>query len=176
MRKACAESLVEISKCVNADLRSHVLVEVFLRLSGDSSKFVRHSALQQLGPFLATLQGSEVSDELLRLFTSMASPSSGDAAVDNEIRLYCAFSLPGVALTIGKERWGEVREAFQLLVRDVQWNIRRTLAFSLHEVAKVLADPAVVEAELLFAFDLFLRDVDDVKTGALQVRRAWASV
>lgn len=99
----------------------------------------------------------------------MASPSSGDAAVDNEIRLYCAYSLPGVVSTVGPQAWDDVREAFQLLVRDVQWNIRRTLAFSLHELARVLQDPARVEAELLFAFDLFLRDVDDVRTGALQV-------
>lgn len=30
--------------------------QVFLRLSADVSKFVRQAALQQLGPFLATLQ------------------------------------------------------------------------------------------------------------------------
>jgi serine/threonine-protein phosphatase 4 regulatory subunit 1 len=104
VRKACAESLVDLSRSVNADLRSHVLVEVFLRLASDNSKFVRNAALQQLGPFIATLKGEEVTPDLLKLFVSMATPSSGDAVVDNDIRHYCAFSFPGVAVTVGPSR------------------------------------------------------------------------
>jgi hypothetical protein len=79
--------------------------------------------------------------------------------------------LPAVSSPVRRRwgRWGDLREAFQLLVRDVQWNIRRTLAFSIHEIGKVLEIPERVETELLFAFDFFLRDVDDVRVGVLQV-------
>jgi len=47
---------------VNSDLRCHILLEVFHRLANDTSKFVRNTALQQLGPFIATLKSEEVSD------------------------------------------------------------------------------------------------------------------
>jgi len=36
-------------------------------------------------------------------------------------------------------RWSEMRDAFQVLVKDVQWNIRRTLSYSLHELARILS-------------------------------------
>lgn len=235
VRKACAESLVYLSKAMSDDLRSHVLLEVFTRLSADNSKFVRQAALQQLGPFLSTLQPHEISNGLLELFASMAASATGDTTVDNEIRLYCAFNLPGVLHTLGPRRWAPfLREAFQALVRDMHWTIRRTLAFSLHELARMLSQeeaegggdmakgriqgqsprrdaegelvegmaaltvaegktkteeedadgapppneddddimqwtgPERVEKELLFAFDYFLRDVEDIRMGVLQ--------
>lgn len=250
VRKACAESLVDLSQAVSDDLRSHVLLEVFTRLSADSSKFVRQAALEKLGPFLCTLHPREVSDGLLELFASMAASATGDTTVDKEIRHKCAFNLPGVLHTLGPRRWAPfLREAFQALVRDMHWTIRRTLAFSLHELARMLSleegeggggerngedgakvpkeriqrkqegggeeeggreggrelargmaalsvtegekkeegedepqpddadddddvmqwtGPERVEKELLFAFDYFLRDVEDIRMGVLQ--------
>lgn len=47
VRRACAESLCDISKCVNEDIRLGVLVEIFLRLTQDPSKLVKQSVLQQ---------------------------------------------------------------------------------------------------------------------------------
>ena len=51
-----------------------------------------------------------------------------------ELRLYCAFSFPAVVITIGPERWHELRESFATLIRDPSWSVRKTLSFSLHEV------------------------------------------
>lgn len=42
--------------------------------------------------------------------------------------------VPAVILTIGSENWGAVQETYESLVRDLQWKVRRTLSFSLHEV------------------------------------------
>ena len=53
---------------------------------------------------------------------------------DAELRLYCAFSFPAVVITIGPDRWHELRESFALLIRDPSWSVRKTLSFSLHEV------------------------------------------
>lgn len=47
VRRACAESLCDISKCVSEDIRLGVLVEIFLRLTQDPSKLVKQSVLQQ---------------------------------------------------------------------------------------------------------------------------------
>ncbi|CAM9156070.1 unnamed protein product [Phaeothamnion confervicola] len=56
--------------------------------------------------------------------------------VDDELRLYCAFSFPAVVLTLGPARWPELRDAFLSLSKDADWNVRKTLSHSLHEIAK----------------------------------------
>eukprot|EP00953_Heterococcus_sp_UTEX-ZZ885_P031738 16618-Heterococcus_DN1.PRE.1 len=72
VRKACTESLVEVSKAVGPKLSHEVLTEVFMRLAGDSQKVVRNGALQHLGPFISTLPGDKISQELVAYFTSTA--------------------------------------------------------------------------------------------------------
>ena len=41
-----------------------------------------------------------------------------------------------------------------------------TLSFSLHEVAAILG-PDITESDLLTSFDLFMRDLDEVKQGVI---------
>lgn len=110
VRKACAESLYEISKYVNEDIRIGVLVEIFLRLTQDPSKVVRQAVLQQSGMFITTLPSRIISDLLLSHYCSMVSDPVGDAAIDNDLKYHCAFTFPGVLLTIGGSRWKEIKE------------------------------------------------------------------
>jgi serine/threonine-protein phosphatase 4 regulatory subunit 1 len=75
----------------------------------DISKWVRSAAYQQLGPFLATLPEEHISSPLLTYYTSMAGSSDEDAeqpppASDDELKMFCAFSFPAVAQTLGRER------------------------------------------------------------------------
>jgi hypothetical protein len=71
----------------------------------DVSKWVRSAVFQQLGPFLATLPRGEISPELLRHYTGMIGPlPNANEPADDELRLFCAFSFPAVALTLGKDR------------------------------------------------------------------------
>jgi len=110
VRRACGESLANVSANVSDDIRSGVLVEIFLRLAQDMSKLVKQSVLQQSGVFISTLPRRVVTNVVLGHYNSMASNPTGDAAVDAELRHHCAFSFPGVLLTIGAERWSEVRQ------------------------------------------------------------------
>lgn len=98
---------------------------------------------------------------LIEKFILMAQIETGDVTTDAELRLHCAFSFPAVVLAVGKEGWVALGEAFQILVRDVMWNVRKTLSCSLHEIAKVLP-PEVVERDLLEVFEGFLRDSEEV--------------
>jgi serine/threonine-protein phosphatase 4 regulatory subunit 1 len=137
---------------------------------------VRNAAFQHLGPFIAALSSEKVSPSLLNYFLNMANsgssslhqifPHTPDASGDNDLILFCAFSFPAVTLTLGRERWGELRSTFQILEKDMMWKVRRTLSHSLHEIARILG-PALTESELLSSFDLFLRDLDEVKVGVL---------
>lgn len=82
------------------------LVQVLERFVTDVSKWVRSAAFQQLGPFLATLPQEHITPPLLRYYTSMAVSSEDSAEpADDELKLFCAFSFPAVALTLGNERY-----------------------------------------------------------------------
>lgn len=175
VRKACAESILSVAGAVTADARRDFLVPVVCSLAEDPSRWVRSAAFQHLGAFLATLRSDDVSTTLLSLYTAMAENSNDPRFGDSESSAYCAFNFPAVLLTLGPARWAEVRDAFHTLVKDLQWKVRRTLAYSLHEVAKILG-PEQTESELLGTLDLFLRDLDEVKVGAVRGLAAFMSV
>lgn len=90
---------------------------------------------------------------------------SGDQ-VDNDMVEFCAFNFPGVVLTLGKEKWNLLEHAYVTLTKDVQWKVRRSLAFSLHEIASILGQD-LSETVLARAFEQFLKDLDEVKIGAV---------
>ena len=60
-----------------------------------------------------------VPDELMEIYLSMNETARAQT-VDTDLPFYCAFSLPGVALTIGKEHWPLLRPTFQTLSGDTQ--------------------------------------------------------
>ncbi|XP_033625553.1 serine/threonine-protein phosphatase 4 regulatory subunit 1-like isoform X2 [Asterias rubens] len=104
--------------------------------------------------------------ELLDLYLSMTD-SSRAQTVDTEIARHCAFSLPGVALTMGRKNWMCLKEVYEILASDMQWKVRRTLAFSIHEMALILGDE-VTTVDLVPIFNGFLRDLDEVRIGVLK--------
>uniref|UniRef100_A0A672LTB1 Serine/threonine-protein phosphatase 4 regulatory subunit 1-like n=1 Tax=Sinocyclocheilus grahami TaxID=75366 RepID=A0A672LTB1_SINGR len=88
-------------------------------------------------------------------------------ALDMEIARHCAFSLPGVALTLGRQNWHCLRDTYETLASDMQWKVRRTLAFSIHELALILGDQ-LTAAHLVPVFNSFLKDLDEVRIGVLK--------
>merc|ERR1719216_591589 len=113
----------------------------------------------------ATLQ-SIVPQLLVDHFVSMTDPSRAQT-VDSEIAHHCAFSLPAVALTIGRNNWPLLRETYDVLASDMQWKVRRTLASSIHELGVILGQDAVVN-DLIPIFNGFLKDLDEVRIGLLK--------
>jgi hypothetical protein len=80
---------------------------------------------------------------------------------------HCAYNFPAVLLTLGPSFWPELKPLHQQLVRDIRPRIRRTLACSLHEVAKILG-PSLAESELMAVLLHCLKDNDEVREGALK--------
>jgi serine/threonine-protein phosphatase 4 regulatory subunit 1 len=159
VRKACAEAIVGVSEALAASTRVAQLIPVFRQLSEDSSRWVRVAAFQHLGRFLHTLPPRDVTSVLLKTFTDMAFQSDTG---EGELAEFCAQSFPAVLQTVGAERWREMSDAFSALIKDAQWKVRRTVAGSLHEFATVLGAEGT-EKHLIAAFELFLRDIDDIK-------------
>lgn len=60
VRKACADILPDLAKVASMQLRVDRLVPVFDQFCEDVSHWVQIAALQQLGPFIATLKANNV--------------------------------------------------------------------------------------------------------------------
>merc|ERR1719192_477512 len=99
-------------------------------------------------------------------FVSMTDPSRAQT-VDSDIAHHCAFSLPAVALTIGRSNWPLLFNTYDILASDMQWKVRRTLASSIHELGVILGQEAVV-SDLIPIFNGFLKDLDEVRIGLLK--------
>ncbi|XP_026122014.1 serine/threonine-protein phosphatase 4 regulatory subunit 1-like isoform X2 [Carassius auratus] len=101
-----------------------------------------------------------IPQQLLDQYLSMTDPARAQT-VDTEIAKHCAFSLPGVALTLGRQNWHCLKDTYETLATDVQWKVRRTLAFSIHELAVILGDQ-LTAADLVPIFNGFLKDLDEL--------------
>lgn len=103
---------------------------------------------------------------LLENYLGMIDPSRAQT-VDTEITKYCAYNLPAVAYTLGRKNWHCIKNLYETLAADMQWKVRRTLAFSIHELAVILGED-ITHRDLVPVFDGFLKDLDEVRIGILR--------
>lgn len=163
VRKGCVESLIDISKAINQEKRAD-LIDVMVAFLGDSSRWVRNAAYEMLGKFISTLTSDQVKPEFLLFYTNI--PQLKTTEADTESSNHCAFCFPGVLLTLGPDRWGELVDTYNILVRKT-FKTRKTLAYSLHECAKILQTEKT-EKDLLPALDIFLKDIDAIREGVVK--------
>ncbi|KAF8557242.1 ARM repeat-containing protein, partial [Imleria badia] len=141
-------------------LRRSVALSTIVPLSQDEFPALRSGVLEALGEVLYSFHADERGppDELLSLFLgrqedkpilrTMAfgfpvplpfAPSKLDLFYDDPVRpLSCAFNYPAVALTLGRARWGELRSLYLTLSQNRSLKVRKTLAASLGELARVI--------------------------------------
>lgn len=103
---------------------------------------------------------------LLEHYISMTEPNKTQT-IDGELPRHCAFTLPGVVLALGRDNWHLIKETYDVLSSDMQWKVRRTLAFSIHDLALILGQDICV-ADLVPIFNGFLKDLDEVRVGVLK--------
>merc|ERR1719242_407860 len=114
VRKGCVESIVDLSKAVKPATRVTLvtLMEKFLK---DTSRWVRNTAYEFLGPFISTLESDQITPEFLQSFTNI--PKLKSAEADTESCNHCAFNFPAVVQTVGADRWDELRDSYMLLLK-----------------------------------------------------------
>ena len=103
-------------------------------------------------------------------------PKLSSAIIDTEISYYCAFNFPAILLTVEGKRWPELSDTYKILCKDSKFNVRRTLSYSLHEIARIFKPLVehenwayeVVKNQLIPAFDIFFHDIEDVKLGVVE--------
>eukprot|EP00850_Spirogloea_muscicola_P008980 SM000049S16751 [mRNA] locus=s49:492767:498828:+ [translate_table: standard] len=154
VRTACAEGIVHLEKAVKSAAREELLAGVIERLAKDESTWVRDAAFQMLGPLISVLDCS-----LQRLSRTSKSESPG-ALLDS-------LEISAVVQRLGSERWHELSTSYQVLLTCDQEAVRRSLACSLHELARILGSN-LIESHLLPAFFTLSEDVDEVRLGLLK--------
>jgi len=174
VRKACAEALVSLSSAVTPSERQEVLLPLFEQFVGDKSRWVKSEAYQNLGHFISCFDADKVPPVLLEYYNGMVEVKNGKY-YDSELVVHCAFDFPAVIQTIGGNRWEEVQATFFSLAKDLQWKVRRPLAFSLSVIAYIVGNN-ITEEYLLPTFEAFLKDLDEVKVGVIKNLYSFLSV
>ncbi|KAH7914982.1 armadillo-type protein [Hygrophoropsis aurantiaca] len=153
--------------------RHSVALSTIISLSRDESSSVRSGVLESLGEVVYTFHmdadgpprellrlflgreedrrvREQQTPELMRTFPSQHSVNFMlDPFYDDPARpLACAFNYPAIALTVGRTRWGELRALYLTLAQNRSVKIRRTLAASLGEMAKIIG-PENAQRDLL---------------------------
>ncbi|XP_062583021.1 serine/threonine-protein phosphatase 4 regulatory subunit 1-like isoform X2 [Saccostrea cucullata] len=139
-------------------------------ISGSSLGYIDSDSSQDIVETMDEASLAQMQDivpqSLLESYLGMVDPSRAQT-VDTEITKHCAYNLPAVAYTLGRKNWNCIKILYDKLASDMQWKVRRTLAFSIHEMAIILGDD-ITHRDLVPVFDGFLKDLDEVKIGVLK--------
>ncbi|ORX88733.1 ARM repeat-containing protein [Basidiobolus meristosporus CBS 931.73] len=167
VRKSCALVLPEICASVPASAQLEICLPIFKAMISDVSRWVQTCVEDGLGRMVAAFAGGDVPDDLIEKYISLFPNKSSMRDPDRTLR--CAFNFPAVLLALGPHRWPEFANDYSNLCRDTQMSVRRTLAYSLHEIAKLLRENVeACDKQLAPLFGFFMMDADEVRVGVLQ--------
>ncbi|KAK9762868.1 hypothetical protein K7432_010973 [Basidiobolus ranarum] len=167
VRKSCALVLPDICASVPISAQLEKCLPIFETMVGDVSRWVQTCVEDGIGRMIAIFEGREVPEALIDKYMSLFPNKNSIRDPDRTLR--CAYNFPAVLMTLGPNRWSEFAEDYVALCRDTQMSVRRTLAYSLHEVAKLLKDSSdICDRQLAPLFGFFMMDTDEIRIGVLQ--------
>ena len=170
VRRACAEGMVRVAGCAPQSFVVEELAGVvrrYLNSEEEDVRWVYVAMYRGLGEFLCLIERAEdVPADLLTRFLAMADVDYAQRVGDSDLRLFCAYSFPGVLMKVCRADPGAWEERFRTtygaLAEDLQYKVRRSLACSIHEVA-ALVPPGALAA----TFNALAHDIDQVRFGCL---------
>lgn len=162
-------------------MKKTIAIEGVELFKNDVSRNVRNSLADITGEVISkflpedwkeTGNPGEVPEELLDFFLSLGNTTTTSAnqmyKMDTERIHNCAYNFPAVVLTAGVGYWdSHLKDTYLNLTKDYQLKVRRTFAYSLHDIARIIG-PERTERDLVQIFALYLMDLDDVKQGVLE--------
>ncbi|WWC96777.1 hypothetical protein V866_003651 [Kwoniella sp. B9012] len=140
--------------------RAFAVKAVQTLMSGDED--VRCAALEMLGEVIYIFHDDPRGppDELIDVYTDDSEVRDGER--DSDWDVVAIFNFPGVCLTLGSERWSDIRDLFQRLQDRAGEKILRTTASCLHELTKILRPDQVV-SDLLPVYTRLLGDSEEIR-------------
>ncbi|CAO3566176.1 unnamed protein product [Mortierella alpina] len=162
IRRACCTVLASFVSSLPVEMKTAKVEQIYDLFSVDVSRSVRNSIMEVLGEVIAGFEKEKVPDSLLKHFLSMGQQPLNE----HELAVMCAFSFPAVILTAGRSKWEQMKPVYMRLAGTFRSPIRRSLACSLHEVARILG-PELADRDLALAFSDCLLAEDEVKEGVI---------
>ncbi|KAJ6547456.1 armadillo-type protein [Mycena capillaripes] len=167
VRSGTLESLGEVLYTFHEDDDGppEELVQLFLGRREDRRVRDGQQAVQDRDQILSSLfgrptpqrsAGSMMESPLTSFYTDPARP------------LICAFNYPAVALTLGRARWGELRVAYLEIADNKEVAVRRSLAASLGELAKIIGEENAERDLMGVWWDAVRSEEEEVREKALE--------
>ncbi|KAI7878973.1 ARM repeat-containing protein [Lichtheimia hyalospora FSU 10163] len=179
VRRSCVLTLPLLCGVLPDETRAQIAVDGVKLFKNDVSRNVRNTLAEVIGELIAkflpedwetTGKPGKVPEALLEYFLSLG-PSTGVNQMyksETDRAIICAYNFPAVVLTAGADYWdSHLKDTYLSLTKDYQIKVRRTFAYSLHEIARIIG-PDRTERDLVQIFALYLMDLDDVKQGVLE--------
>lgn len=110
-----------------------------------------------------------------RIEAPVSDVQSNDSFHEQERSLICAFNYPAVALTLGGERWSELRIYYIQLAKDKSPKVQRTLAASLGEMAKIIGTRNAMTDLAPLLWDILRHGDEDAKNKAVECLELFVS-
>ncbi|KAI7900271.1 armadillo-type protein [Cokeromyces recurvatus] len=186
VRRSCVLALPLFCSVLPKDKKREIAIKSVEHFNSDFSRNVRYSLTDIIGEliskFLPTDEGEEVlPKELLDYFLFLCGGNNDSSSstqfftsnrigkIDTTEQIHnCAYNFPAVVLTAGVNYWdSHLKDIYLQLTRDYQFKVRRTFAYSLHEIARIIG-PERTERDLVQIFALYLMDLDEVKQGVIE--------
>lgn len=155
VRVAAAESLVTL--CTSLDPSSNLVtvIPAARQLLNDQSELTRTTMKKNIGPLVAQL-GKQADRSLVSQYCNAL------FSTDANVAYAAAYSFPAVAISIGPDRFDELRSGFDQASASREFMVRRTLAYGIIEYATILGSEDLYEASMNF-----LKDIPSVAIGVL---------
>ena len=154
VRKTCADFVAEIAKVSPLQQKSAEMQELYFKFLQDpTSKIVRGTAFQNIGPFIAEFKDVAGIDERITHFFLNTTEKTGS----KDVCYYAAYNFPAFVYVYGNKEWPRFRKVYLKLTSANDFQTKKSLACSIHEIARLLG-PEITDAELIDIFDKFLND------------------
>lgn len=143
------------------DYRREFAIKSILTLTS-ASEDVRMSALEMLGETIYIFHEDPIGppQELLDIYLDDSEVEEG--ITDSDWDAIAMFNFPGVCLTLGSNRWHEIRDLFGRLQARAGEKVLATTAACLHELAKILT-PSQVAEDLLPVYSTLLKGNEEIR-------------
>ncbi|KAG2175386.1 hypothetical protein INT43_001033, partial [Umbelopsis isabellina] len=179
VRRSAVLTLPILCGVVPPELRAEIAVKGVELFMNDVSRNVRNMLAEIMGELITkflpenweeTRQPGDVPMVLLEFFLSLGANTNSKQMfkLETDRSVICAFNFPAVTLAAGVDLWdSHLKNTYLTLTKDYQNKVRRTFAYSLHEIARIIG-PERTEHDLVQIFALYLMDLDEVKQGVLE--------
>ena len=131
VRRVVVEVLPELAQGIT---NPESIITVYQQLLKDKNKAIKQLTALKAGALAVAFAGrSRLPETVIMAYMEQATGGQNE-----ENALICAQYLPAMVVAMGAGRWNEISKAFHALATSTHKPVRRMVAASLHEIAKVV--------------------------------------